>query len=129
MWVARITGREMKANRYYNQLGGKMPKHVTEKDFQMEVLESDIPVMVDFWAEWCFPCKTIAPLVDELSKEYSGKLKVVKVDVDSSNRIAADYMIMSIPSLLIFKEGKVVETIRGAVNKKTIQGHIERILQ
>jgi len=83
-----------------------MPKHVTEKDFQMEVLESEIPVMVDFWAEWCFPCKTIAPLVDELSKEYSGKLKVVKVDVDSSNRVAADYMIMSIPSLLIFKEGK-----------------------
>jgi thioredoxin 1 len=118
----------LKAEWYYNYLGGKMPKHVTEKDFQMEVLESEIPVMVDFWAEWCFPCKTIAPLVDELSKEYSGKLKVVKVDVDSSNRIAADYMIMSIPSLLIFKEGKVVETIRGAVNKKTIQNHIERIL-
>lgn len=120
---------DLKAIWYYNYLGGKMPKHVTEKDFQMEVLESDIPVMVDFWAEWCFPCKTIAPLVDELSKEYSGKLKVVKVDVDSSNRIAADYMIMSIPSLLIFKAGKVVETIRGAVNKKTIQNHIERILQ
>ena len=105
-----------------------MPKHVTERDFHMEVLESDIPVIVDFWAEWCFPCKTIGPVVDELSKEYAGKLKVVKVDVDSNNRIAADYMIMSIPSLLIFKEGKVVDTIRGAVPKKTIQEHIERIL-
>lgn len=105
-----------------------MPKHVTEKDFQAEVLESDVPVMVDFWAEWCFPCKTIGPLVDELAKEYQGKLKVVKVDVDSNNRIAADYMIMSIPSLLIFKGGKVVDTIRGAVPKKTIQDHIERAL-
>ena len=105
-----------------------MPKHVTEKDFQNEVLDSDIPVMVDFWAEWCFPCKTISPLVDELAKEYSGKLKVVKIDVDSNNRIAADYMIMSIPSLLIFKGGKVVDTIRGAVPKKTIQEHIEKVV-
>jgi len=105
-----------------------MPKHVTEKDFQTEVLESEIPVMVDFWAEWCFPCKTISPIVDELSKEYTGQIKVVKVDVDSNNRIAADYMIMSIPSLLIFKEGKVVETIRGAVPKKTIQDHIKKVL-
>ena len=105
-----------------------MPKHVTEKDFRTEVLESDVPVMVDFWAEWCFPCKTISPLVDELAKEYSGKLKVVKVDVDSNNRIAADYMIMSIPSLLIFKEGKVVETIRGAVPKKKIQEHIDKVV-
>jgi len=103
-----------------------MPKHVTEKDFQTEVLESDVPVMVDFWAEWCFPCKTISPIVDELSKEYTGKIKVVKVDVDSNNRIAADYMIMSIPSLLIFKGGKVVDTIRGAVPKKTIVEHIEK---
>jgi len=105
-----------------------MPKHVTEKDFRTEVLESDVPVMVDFWAEWCFPCKTISPLVDELAKEYSGKLKVVKVDVDSNNRIAADYMIMSIPSLLIFKEGKVVETIRGAVPKKKIQEHLNKVV-
>jgi thioredoxin len=105
-----------------------MPKHVTEKDFQTEVLESEIPVMVDFWAEWCFPCKTISPIIDELSKEYTGQIKVVKVDVDSNNRIAADYMIMSIPSLLIFKEGKVVETIRGAVPKKTIQEHIKKVL-
>jgi len=101
-----------------------MAKHVTEKDFSTEVLESDIPVMVDFWAEWCFPCKTISPVVDELAKEYNGKIKVVKVDVDSNNRIAADYMIMSIPSLLIFKEGKVIDTIRGAVPKKTIEDHI-----
>jgi len=105
-----------------------MVKHVTEKDFQSEVLQSDIPVMVDFWAEWCFPCKTIAPLVDEISREYNGKLKVVKVDVDSNNRIAADYMIMSIPSLLIFREGKVVDTIRGAVPKRTIQEHIEKAI-
>ncbi|HDS00721.1 MAG TPA: thioredoxin [candidate division Zixibacteria bacterium] len=105
-----------------------MPKHVTEKDFQQEVIESDIPVMVDFWAEWCFPCKAIAPVVDELAKEYQGKIKFVKVDVDSNNRIAADYMIMSIPSLLIFKGGKVVDTIRGAVPKDTIQKHIEKVV-
>ena len=105
-----------------------MPKHVTEKDFKTEVLESDVPVMVDFWAEWCFPCKTIAPLVDELAKEYNGKIKVVKVDVDSNNRIAADYMIMSIPSLLFFKDGKVVDTIRGNKKKKQIQERIEKHL-
>ena len=105
-----------------------MPKHVTEKDFQQEVLESDVPVMVDFWAEWCFPCKAIAPLVDELAKEYQGKIKVVKIDVDSNSRIASDYMIMSMRSLLIFKDGKVVDTIRGAVPKETTQKHIDKAI-
>lgn len=94
------------------------PIIVTDANFQSEVIESNIPVLVDFWAIWCGPCKMIAPVIDEIAKEYDGKLKVVKVDVDANQRISTQYGIRSIPTLMLFKGGKVVEQIIGAVSKR-----------
>jgi len=90
---------------------------VTDKNFESEVLKSDLPVLVDFWAEWCGPCKMIAPIVDEISEELSGKLKVAKVNVDDAQDLAGRYQVMSIPTLMIFKGGEPVEQIVGAVSK------------
>lgn len=92
----------------------------TESNFDTEVLNSETPVLVDFWANWCGPCKMIAPIVEEIAKELGAKLKVGKVDVDSNQQIAMRYGIRSIPTLLIFKEGKVVDQIIGAAPKQTI---------
>lgn len=80
---------------------------VSDATFENEVIKSGVPVIVDFWAEWCGPCRMIAPILDQLSEEYSGKLKVVKVDVDANGRTAMQYSVMSIPTLLFFKNGKV----------------------
>lgn len=82
--------------------------------FDQEVLKSETPVLVDFWAVWCQPCKAIAPAVEDLARRYKGKLKVAKMDVDEHQKIAQQYQIRSIPTLLIFKGGKVVETVIGA---------------
>ncbi len=90
---------------------------LTKDNFEKEVLKSDVPVLIDFWAVWCGPCKMIAPIVEELAQEYSGKLKVCKLDVDHNREIAGNYGIRSIPTLLIFKNGEVVEQIIGAVSK------------
>jgi len=94
------------------------PITVNDANFQAEVLTSDKPVLVDFWAVWCGPCKMIAPVVEEIANEYDGKLKVAKMDVDSNPRTAMEYGIRSIPTLLIFKEGRVIEQIVGAVPKR-----------
>ncbi len=94
------------------------PKHITDSDFQQEVLNADQPVLVDFWADWCGPCKMIAPLVDEIAGEYDGKLKVAKMDVDENPRTAMQYGIRSIPTLMVFKSGQVMEQIIGAVPKR-----------
>ena len=99
----------------------------TEQNFQQEVLESKTPVLVDFWAEWCVPCRIVSPIVEELATEYGGKLKVGKLNVDE-NHIASHYGVMSIPSLLIFKEGKVVKTMIGAQSKDNFKREIDSVL-
>ncbi len=100
------------------------PLHITDNSFAKDVLESQKPVLVDFWAEWCGPCRMIAPIVEEIAREYDGKIVVGKVDVDANQNIAFNYSIRSIPTLLIFKGGEVVEQIIGAVPKKQI---VERL--
>jgi thioredoxin 1 len=96
------------------------PIELNESNFEQEVLKANTPVLVDFWAVWCGPCKMIAPIVDELAIEYDGKLKIGKVDVDNNQQIAMQYGIRSIPTLLVFKSGKVVEQIIGAAPKKSL---------
>jgi thioredoxin 1 len=104
------------------------PTELTETNFEQEVLKSSTPVLVDFWAVWCGPCKMIAPIVDELAAEYEGKLKIGKVDVDSNQQIAMQFGIRSIPTLLVFKGGKVVEQIVGAVPKKALVDKLSKHL-
>ena len=100
------------------------PRVITDTEFEQEVLSAGQPVLVDFWADWCGPCKMIAPFVEELAGEYEGKLKVAKMDVDANPQTAMHYGIRSIPTLMIFKQGQVVEEIIGAVPKRVL---LERI--
>ncbi|MBE2188301.1 MAG: thioredoxin [Desulfobulbaceae bacterium] len=99
--------------------------HVTDADFDSVVLKSDIPVLIDFWAAWCGPCKLIAPIVEELAGEYAGKFKICKLDVDNNQKTAFQYGIRSIPTVLIFKNGEVVDSILGAVPKQKIVDRIQ----
>jgi thioredoxin 1 len=101
---------------------------VTDTTFEEEVLKSELPVLVDFWAEWCAPCRMIGPIVEELGKDYEDKLKVAKVDVQNNNNIATKYGIMAIPALLIFKNGEVVDQIIGAVPKKIVEDRLAKVL-
>ena len=101
---------------------------VTDDSFASEVLNSELPVLVDFWAEWCGPCKMVSPIVEELSNEYNGKVKVAKLDVDSNPQTASSYGIRGIPALLIFKDGKPVDQIVGAVPKSVIKSRIDQII-
>ncbi len=91
--------------------------NVTDDNFQAEALESDLPVLVDFWAEWCQPCKAIAPVIDELSEEFDGQIKFVKLNTETSHQIPARYGIRGIPTLILFKDGEVVDQIIGAAPK------------
>ncbi|MDP3042535.1 MAG: thioredoxin [Candidatus Omnitrophota bacterium] len=100
-------------------------QHFTDLNFKQEVLESDLPVLVDFWASWCGPCKVIAPLIDEMAKEYAGKMKIGKVDVDASPKIATKYGVMSIPTIIFFKKGKVMNQLVGAASKLDLKRKIE----
>lgn len=99
--------------------------HLTDSNFKKEVLESDLPVLVDFWATWCGPCRMIAPIVEELAKEFDRKIKVGKVEVDSNPNIAGQFGIMSIPTLMFFKTGKVMEQVVGALSKADLKKKIE----
>lgn len=101
---------------------------VGEQNFQAEVLGNDTPVLVDFWAEWCGPCRRIAPIVEELSTDFQGKLKVCKLNVDENPGLAGKYGVMSIPSLIIFKGGEPVERLVGLQPKESLSEKIEAIL-
>ena len=99
--------------------------HVTEATFDSEVLSAEVPVLVDFWAEWCGPCKMIAPILDEIAGDYAGKLKVCKVDVDSNAGIPEKFGIRGIPTLIVFKDGNAVETKVGALSKTQLSEFID----
>jgi thioredoxin 1 len=102
-----------------------MALEITDSNFEEVVLKSGKPVLVDFWAEWCGPCRMVGPIVEELAKEYDGKAVIGKMDVDNNPKIATEYGIMSIPALLFFKDGKVVDKQVGAVPKHVLANKLE----
>jgi thioredoxin 1 len=104
------------------------PFTVTDADFSNQVLEADKPVLVDFWADWCGPCKMIAPIVEELAEEYDGRVGFAKLDVDANPTIAMNYGIRSIPTLLVMKGGEVAEQIVGAVPKAVLKKKLDKVL-
>jgi len=99
--------------------------HFSDANFKKDVLESELAVLVDFWANWCGPCKIIAPIVEELAKEYAGKMRIGKLDVDHNPKAASTYGVMSIPTLIFFKKGKVTDQVVGALNKAGLKKKIE----
>ena len=104
------------------------PVAVTDKDFADEVLQSDTPVLVDFWAEWCGPCRVLGPVIESLSQEYDGKVKIAKVDVDSSQQVAMQYGIRSIPTVMLFDKGQIVDTIVGVRPKSDYESSLKKVL-
>jgi thioredoxin 1 len=104
------------------------PVEFTDDNFQKEVLQSDKPVLIDFWAVWCGPCRMIAPIVEELANEFNGKVKIGKLDVDNNQQSAINYGVRSIPTLLIFKDGEIVDTIIGAVPKANIVSKLNAVI-
>ena len=102
--------------------------HVTDDSFESDVLQSNVPVLVDYWAEWCGPCKMIAPILDEVASEYADKLKIAKLDVDQNAETAQKYGIRSIPCLMLFKDGDIVATQVGALSKSQLSEFIDQNL-
>ena len=100
---------------------------VTQQNFAAEVLQSPVPVLVDFWAEWCGPCKMIAPILDELADEYEGKVKIAKVNIDEQQGVAAEYGIRAIPTLLLFDKGQVADQIVGLRSKRDLKASFDRV--
>lgn len=100
----------------------------TTKNFEQEVLSSDTPVFVDFYADWCGPCKMMAPVVEKIAEKYDGKVKVGKCNIDNESTIAGQYGVMSIPTMCVFKNGKIAETIVGAVPQEKVEEMIDKIL-
>jgi len=102
---------------------------LNEQSWKNEVTNSELPVIVDFWAEWCAPCRMMAPILEEISKEYEGKIKVGKLNVDENPTVAGEYRVMGIPTLLFFRSGKLVDKVVGVVPKKALQDKIETIIK
>jgi thioredoxin 1 len=101
----------------------------TDSNFKKEVLESVVPVLVDFWASWCSPCKRVTPIIEELANEYQNKIKIGKLDVDANAKAATNYGIMSIPTLIFFKNGKVTDQVTGILSKAELKKKIEECLR
>ncbi|NJK41977.1 MAG: thioredoxin [Acaryochloridaceae cyanobacterium SU_2_1] len=101
---------------------------VTDATFKEEVIDSDVPVLVDFWAPWCGPCRMVAPVVDEISEQYKGQVKVVKINTDENPNVASQYGIRSIPTLMVFKDGQRVDMVVGAVPKTTLASTLDKYL-
>ena len=101
---------------------------LTQENFAQQVLQSTTPVLVDFWAEWCGPCKMIAPILDELAEEYSGKVTIGKVNIDEHQGLAAEYGVRAIPTLLVFKQGQVAEQVVGARGKRDLKASLDRVV-
>ncbi len=101
---------------------------LTQGNFDPEVIKSPVPVLVDFWAEWCGPCKMIAPILDELSQEYDGRLKIGKVNIDNEQALAAQHGIRAIPTLLVFKNGQVAQQIVGLRSKRDLKADLDKVI-
>ena len=101
--------------------------HITDDTFEQEVLQSQTPVLVDYWAEWCGPCKMIAPVLEELASEFDGRVKIGKVNIDEHQTLAVEYGIRAIPTLLVFKNGQVAEQIVGMRSKKDLKASLDRV--
>ena len=101
---------------------------ISDKDFEQKVIKSGVPVLLDFWAPWCVPCKMVAPIVEKLSDKYDGQLKFYKINIDENPRTPARYRVMSIPSLMLFKNGEAVDTVVGAVPERSLVSRIEGVL-
>jgi thioredoxin 1 len=124
VWTAESAGKPKEMS----NMAGQFVSEVTDAEFEQKVLQSDTPVLVDFWAAWCGPCRALAPVVDAVAEQYDGKLKVMKMDVDKNNMTPGRYGIRGIPALLVFKGGKVAEQIVGFVPKDTIDETLKRVL-
>ena len=109
-------------------MSSELIKHISDASFDTDVLKSDKPVLVDYWAEWCGPCKMIAPILDEVSKDYNGRLQVVKMNVDENNVTPAKFGIRGIPTLMLFKDGQLAATKVGAMSKAQLTAFIDQQL-
>jgi len=107
---------------------GEAAVHVTDSTFESEVLKSELPVLVDFWAPWCGPCRMIAPTIEAVAKDNIGKLKVCKVNVDENQEVAAKYGIRGIPTIILFKDGRIINQIVGAAPREKIDEMLENVL-